>query len=112
MSGETAVVESKLSDASDLVIARLDAFLVNPDDIETNHKLRVSIRTLRGLVSFLEPWQKRKQNGRVQRTLKKVVAAAKGRKCTVRVRAYSKKAMGKAVYSPWSAAKTVKVRKR
>ena len=73
MSGEAAIVESKLAGASDLVVARLEAFLANPDDIETNHKLRVSIRTLRGLVSFLEPWQKRKQSSRVQRTLKKVV---------------------------------------
>ena len=77
MSGKkaAAVVEATLADAADLVITRLDAFLSCPDDIETNHKFRVSIRTLRGLVAFLEPWQKPKQSKRVQRKLKKVVKA-------------------------------------
>ena len=74
MSEQSRIVESKLADASDLVVARHAAFLAEPDDIETNHKLRVSIRTLRGLVDFCSAWQKGKQNKRVQRKLKKTVA--------------------------------------
>ena len=35
-----------LTDACDEVDMRLEAFLANPDDVETIHKLRISIRTL------------------------------------------------------------------
>ena len=66
-------ISAKVVDAADTVAQRYAAFLADPDDPETNHKLRVSIRTLRSLVDFLSPWQKPKQNDRVQKNLKRVV---------------------------------------
>lgn len=65
--------EEKLAQAAQLVQARHAAFLEDPNDPETNHKLRVSIRTLRSLVDFIKPWQKEKQNARTQKDLKRVV---------------------------------------
>ena len=69
-----------LSDVEDILQAkaadvqsRLDAFFADPDDIETAHKLRVSIRTLRSLVAFVSPWQKRSQNKAIQNDLRDVV---------------------------------------
>ena len=73
-------LERTLKDGADEVIQRLDAFFENPEDIETAHKLRVSIRTLRSLVAFVSPWQKRAQNKALQADLKSIVG------CTSRLR--------------------------
>ena len=67
-------LENIISKASDVVPQRMDAFIANPDDPETNHKLRVSIRTLRSLIDFISPWQNRSQNERIQSDLKTIVA--------------------------------------
>lgn len=55
-----------------LLLAR-DRFLSNPDDPETAHQLRVSIRKLRSLLSFLRPYQKNRINSAVQASLKKYI---------------------------------------
>ena len=73
-------MEKVLAEASDTVIMRLGAFFDDPEDDETMHKLRVSIRTLRSLVAFVAPWQKAEQNKACQRALKLIVA------CTSRLR--------------------------
>lgn len=67
-------MESVLGDAADTVDARLKAFYENPDDIETMHKFRVSIRTLRSLLAFTSPWQNPRQNKDAQADLKALVA--------------------------------------
>lgn len=67
-------IERVIGDASDTVQERLAAFFENPDDVETMHKFRVSIRTLRSLLAFVEPWQDAKQNADSQRKLKEIVA--------------------------------------
>ena len=67
-------MESILGEAADAVQARLEAFLADSDDIETMHKFRVSIRTLRSLLSFAEPWQDSRQNKEAQANLKSVIA--------------------------------------
>lgn len=48
-------------------------FLAQPDDVEALHELRVSIRTLRSLVAFCAPYQRRKENRAVQRGLRDAV---------------------------------------
>ena len=68
-------MEKTLRNASDTVESRLVAFFENPDDVETMHKFRVSIRTLRSLIVFVKPWQDPKQNAAMQEDLKEVVAA-------------------------------------
>ena len=66
-------VEAVLAEAADEVELRLAAFFDDPEDPETMHKLRVSIRTLRSLVRFVAPWQNAKQNRRADQALRDVV---------------------------------------
>lgn len=73
MDSSKIIIEGKLKAAADVVAQRYQAFFDDPDDPETNHKLRVSIRTLRSLVDFIAPWQRKKQNARMQKNLKRVV---------------------------------------
>ena len=68
-------MEKTLRNASKTVTERLDAFFENPDDVETMHKFRVSIRTMRSLLVFVKPWQESKQNASMQADLKEVVGA-------------------------------------
>lgn len=67
-------MEHVLADSADNVQKKLDAFFADPGDIETMHKFRVSIRTLRSLLAFVSPWQESSQNRTVQEQLKDVVA--------------------------------------
>ena len=67
-------IEGIMRDCADEMLKRRDAFFADPDDIETMHKLRVSIRTLRSLTAFLKPWQSGSQNSQLQYTLKTLVA--------------------------------------
>lgn len=62
-----------LTDACDEVDVRLEAFLANPDDVETIHKLRISIRTLRSLLAFVSPFLKRLRHRLLQADLRSVV---------------------------------------
>lgn len=68
-----AAMEGVLARAYDTVNARLLAFFENPQDPETMHKFRVSIRTMRSLVAFAEPFMKRSQAKAMQRNLRTVV---------------------------------------
>ena len=62
-----------LTGACDEVDVRLGAFLANPDDVETIHKLRISIRTLRSLLAFASPFLKRLRHRLIQADLRSVV---------------------------------------
>ena len=66
-------VEETVSKTAKTVAERLQGFLDDPDDVETLHKLRVSIRTLRSLVGFLEPFLDKKQAKGMQRELRGIV---------------------------------------
>lgn len=55
------------------VVKYCDRFRDGAADVETVHDLRVSIRTLRSLLTFLEPFQKKSQNRRLQRALREIV---------------------------------------
>lgn len=67
-------MEKVLADAVDTVHTRKANFFEDPEDIETMHKLRVSIRTLRSLVGFVKPWQDAKQNEQANADLRDIVA--------------------------------------
>ena len=67
MEGQLAVWMSRVED-------RLAAFLRDPEDTETLHRLRVAIRTLRSLVSFCGPYLRARDRGEVQRNLRDIVA--------------------------------------
>ncbi len=67
-------MERVLGESADKVSERLAGFFADPADIETMHKFRVSIRTLRSLLAFTSPWQESVQNKSVQADLKEVVA--------------------------------------
>ena len=62
-----------LREGEKTVERRLDAFLANPDDPETIHKLRISIRTLRSLLAFASPFLKRRRHRLLQSDLRSVV---------------------------------------
>ena len=66
-------LEAVLLKQFSVVKRRLQEFEDDPADVETVHQLRVSIRTLRSLVAFVEPWQRRKQNRALQTGLRSVV---------------------------------------
>lgn len=67
-------LERKLEKAASDIDERMGNFAADPDDPETAHKLRVSIRTLRSLLAFVSPWQNRAQNKRLQADLKAFVS--------------------------------------
>lgn len=69
-----AHMQRVLATAADTVQTRRQQFLDDPQDIETMHKFRVSIRTLRSLLAFVAPWQDPVQNKEAQKLLKKTVA--------------------------------------
>ncbi len=48
-------------------------FLENPDDDKALHKLRISIRTMRSLLSFTAPFQKKYWNASLQHDLRSLV---------------------------------------
>ena len=73
-------MEKAIRRASDAVDERLEAFLANTEDVEAAHKVRVSIRTMRGLLSFIEPFQQKSQNKQMTRDLRANVV------CTSRLR--------------------------
>ena len=68
-----AAIQSVIARSHDAVTARMLAFFEHPEDPETMHKFRVSIRTMRSLVAFAEPFMKRSQAKAMQRNLRTVV---------------------------------------
>ena len=66
-------LEAALARAEANVEARLAAFLDDPADVETMHKFRISIRTLRSLAAFCAPFQKKKQAKAIQDDLRAIV---------------------------------------
>lgn len=66
-------LEKILADGFSDVLEACDRFHKHPDDEDAVHDLRVSIRMLRSLVSFIEPFQKKKQNRRMQHALRSIV---------------------------------------
>ena len=66
-------IERVLFDAANEVELLLAVLFEHPDDVEANHKFRVSIRTLRALIDFIKPFQSAAQNRRMQANLRGVV---------------------------------------
>lgn len=66
-------LDDRFAEWADELEGRLKALLADPDEPETCHKLRVSIRTLRSLLVFCEPFMKRSFSKRLQRDLRSVV---------------------------------------
>lgn len=66
-------VEKIFPDRYGKVRKYLDRFRGGADDPDTVHDLRVAIRTLRSMLTFIEPYQKRSQNELLQRALRKIV---------------------------------------
>lgn len=64
---------SVLREGEETVERRLDDFLADPDDVETVHRLRISIRTLRSLLAFVSPLLKRRRHRLLQDDLRSVV---------------------------------------
>lgn len=67
------VIEETIRTRAKVVEERLAAFLKDADDVETLHKLRVSIRTLRSLLAFAAPFLRKKPSKSLQRDLRFIV---------------------------------------
>lgn len=68
-----ATLEKIIGKRMDAVEGNLEAYLQNSDDAEAMHKFRVSIRTTRSLLAFVEPFMKSEQNREAQAALRKLV---------------------------------------
>ncbi|MGI6211883.1 MAG: CHAD domain-containing protein [Anaerovoracaceae bacterium] len=68
-----ADLEKILRDRFDRVVKYVDRFREFPDDPDNVHDLRVSIRTLRSLITFIEPFQKNHQSREMQRGLREII---------------------------------------
>lgn len=66
-------IEDILSRGFQRVVDNCTFFRTHPEDVDAVHDLRISIRTLRSLVTFFQPFQKKKQNERMQRNLRAIV---------------------------------------
>ena len=66
-------LQAALTRTVEAIEDRRQAFFAEPEDIETIHRFRTNIRTLRSLVAFIKPWQNRKENAEIQAALKEVV---------------------------------------
>ena len=64
-------LEGKIRESARAVTARMQGFLSDPEDPETLHKLRVSLRSIRSLFMFIEPYQKRSQNAALRSELRR-----------------------------------------
>lgn len=65
-----ACAEREVSDAAELLSQRCEQFMASPESAETLLDFRVSLRQVRSLLQFIEPWQSKKQNRSAQHTLK------------------------------------------
>ncbi|MGI6032073.1 MAG: CHAD domain-containing protein [Coriobacteriales bacterium] len=66
-------LEDILKRGFDKVRKEFSRFIDSPEDPDAVHDLRVAIRTLRSLVSFVGPYQKEKQNRKMQEMLRSIV---------------------------------------
>ena len=65
-----ACAEREVSDAAELLSQRCEQFIASPESAEALLDFRVSLRQVRSLLQFIEPWQSKKQNRSAQHTLK------------------------------------------
>lgn len=75
-------IEDIIASAVDGVETKREAFFADPADVEAAHKYRVSIRTIRGLLAFVEPFIQKDSYIDMQRDWKYLV------NCTSRLREY------------------------
>ena len=66
-------LQAALTQTAEAIEERRAAFFSDPDDVETIHRFRTNTRALRSLVSFIKPWQNRKQNAEAKEMLKEIV---------------------------------------
>lgn len=66
-------LQSTLTKTAEAIEDRREAFFADPKDIETIHRFRTNIRTLRSLLAFIKPWQATLQNAETQSILKEIV---------------------------------------
>ncbi len=72
--GTLVKLEQGMAESARKVSSSMWSLLDNPEDPETLHAFRVSLRTTRSLLSFIQPYLKRKQQRRVARDLRRLQA--------------------------------------
>lgn len=68
-----SALEKIFSDGFQRVTDCYERFCEKPDDVDSVHDLRVSIRSLRSMISFIVPYQNKRQNHRIQKRLRAAV---------------------------------------
>lgn len=66
-------LQAALTSTAEAIEDRREAFFATPEDIETIHRFRTNIRTLRSLLAFIKPWQDAGQNAETQAILREIV---------------------------------------
>lgn len=66
-------LQATITRTAELIEDRRKAFFADPKDIETIHRFRTNIRTLRSFIAFIKPWQNAEQNAEIQVILRDVV---------------------------------------
>lgn len=66
-------LQKTITETAEAIEDRREAFLADPKDVETIHRFRTRIRTLRSFIAFIKPWQDKMQNTVTQAILKEVV---------------------------------------
>ncbi|MBP3893353.1 MAG: CHAD domain-containing protein [Atopobiaceae bacterium] len=66
-------LQQAITATAEAIEDRCEAFFADPEDIETIHRFRTNIRTLRSLLAFIKPWQNAKQNAETQAILREIV---------------------------------------
>lgn len=73
---ELAVVEHAVAGAAQELSDSLDAFLAGPESAVALRQFRISLRRMRSLLQFLEPWQAKKQSRRCEHAIKELQVAS------------------------------------
>lgn len=72
--GTLVKLEQGVAQSARKVSSSMWNLLDNPEDVESLHAFRVALRTTRSLLSFIQPYMKRKQHRRVARDLRRLQA--------------------------------------
>ncbi len=73
--GSLVSIEGEVTASAGELAAEAERFFANPDDVDALCDFRMAVRRLRSLVSFLSPWESKKQAERADKILRNLLDA-------------------------------------
>ncbi|MCR5392991.1 MAG: CHAD domain-containing protein [Olsenella sp.] len=73
--GSLVSIEGEVTASAGELAAEAERFFTNPDDVDALCDFRMAVRRLRSLVSFLSPWESKKQAERADKILRNLLDA-------------------------------------